>query len=122
IDGTNLRTLAIGSFTEGERDIAVNATHVYWVDDKAGLMRVPLGASAAAEVVTPTDYAKSIALDATSVYWRGWASGYEDVVMKGPIVKGDQVTLAVGQNSQDIVVDEAYVYLTGSQTVRKIAK
>jgi hypothetical protein len=92
--------------------IAVDATHVYWSDRTAGVVKrralASLGANMAAEVGAIDQKPGDLALDATRVYW---VTGNGFVRSHAKDGSGDVLTLASGESeAETILVDDQYVY------------
>lgn len=79
---------------DSARDIIVDSTNVYWLDD-ANVMKVPLGGGISTTLASDQGFADDIAIDATNVYW---AAHSDETVMKVPKAGGPPVALATGQN------------------------
>jgi hypothetical protein len=129
----------------GGRNLAINATSVYWTwgntvttsldgggyvpTDKGYVMRTTLSLVGAGPPTTLASLsggglAWGLALDATSVFWT-MVTGENSPsrVMKMPLAGGTPVTLASGQNGAfGIVVDSTYAYWAspGDGTVMKV--
>jgi hypothetical protein len=94
--------------------IAVDATHVYWVDPgtnggsgDGAVMKVALDGSALTTLVADQNWGGPIAVDATSVYWV--ASGG---LQKIPLGGGTPVVLSTDFTNDNITVGPAGVYGT----------
>jgi hypothetical protein len=91
--------------------LAVDETHVYWVDDgKVRAMSKAAGEPSLRELASGSDMLPAIAIDATHVYWTNATQG---TILRVPKEGGDPETLTGEQNDPEaIAVDEAAIYWT----------
>lgn len=111
--------------------IAVNATHVYWVNQGLGgqpgaVMRATLDGKVREIVVPNQSGALSIALDANNVYWTNqWENAVRQAPLDGITDGGAPLTIASNQTTvSGIAVDANYVYWAnyGDGFVRRVPK
>lgn len=106
-------TLTSGSLDS--RQIAVNASHVYFTQTEAGkVSRVPRGGGAVEVLAQTQSKPASIALDQNNVYWIN-NDYYTPTVQKLPLVNGDLPVSVASTSNLDLyslAVDATYVYWT----------
>jgi hypothetical protein len=99
-------TLGASTFPQ---DLVVDATYVYWADQKDGeIYRAPIaGGTQVTFAAAPS--AVGVAIDAARIYWTEVnAAG---AVMSKPLDGGAAKTIATGQGSPwEVVVDATYAY------------
>ena len=102
------------------REIAVDATSVYWTSYADGaVMKVAIGGGAPTLLASGQKDPFAIAVDAASVYWTNLGDG---TVMKVAIGGGDPTVLASGQiSATGIAVKAGRVYWTNIAAVMSVA-
>lgn len=117
LDGGTPTTFASGFSGDGG-GVAVNGTTVYFFDG-AALVSVPLAGGAPTPLATGLDEPRSIALDATHVYWTaegGKGAPETGALMKVPPAGGTPDTLVSGLTRPfGLAVDSTSVYWAGSE-------
>jgi hypothetical protein len=124
VSGGPAISLASGRFAPGA--IAVGPTAVYWAEggelSNGAIMMLPLEGGSLATLV-PGIRPRSLAVDATSIYWTDLTAG---TVAKAPLAGGVATLLASDQKDPgSIAVDSTSVYWTdfgrnGAGTVMKL--
>lgn len=103
------------------RDIAINATALYW-QTSAGLGTAPLSGGAPAAMAVSMPHVRQMTVDDAYVYW---ADDTDGTVMKAPLAGGTPTTLHAGDVPYAIAVDDRSVYWTspsGGTVMRLIPK
>jgi hypothetical protein len=131
LEGGTPVTLASGGYPDG---IALDSANVYWTDPlNATVMKASLFGGAPATVASGVQ-ASNIVVDSANAYWtvaglvNGFGCSGEKVcggsVMKVGLSGGMPVTLASGENPQNLAVDSTSVYWTDASagTVMKTLK
>lgn len=101
------------------RYMAMNATHLYWTDDRAGTVsRLPIAGGAAVTLASSQYNPEGIALDANYVYWLLLTGGTGvGTVRRMPLAGGAATDLATGGKFPfGLAVDATSVYWTDDQT------
>lgn len=103
-------------------DLAVTASHVYWLDSPVGtggtarVMSLPLGGGTPVMLAAFEGAPRSIAVDSASVYWT--AQGSVAAVSKVPLTGGSPVVVtSPADNTSDVggvAVDATNVYWTAT--------
>jgi hypothetical protein len=121
LDGSMMTTLVM----QVGRQIAVNATHVYWTfgddpnPDGGQIMSLPLSGGTPTTVAGGLDDPWPIAADASGAYWVDYGDG--KVMRAAP--DGTVTTLASGQYATTtIAIDDANVYWAAAGYVTKVPK
>jgi hypothetical protein len=116
LDGANPFGLVTGAGVPV--DLAVDGSHVFWVDFELGLMRVPLGGGTPSTLTTQQMFLVNVAIDAHDIYCaarNGDGNGITPmgVIVKVPIAGGIPTMLARGQlGPAGIAVDATHAYWT----------
>jgi hypothetical protein len=128
-DGSSSKVLAAG--LEGPRGVAADATHVYFTDTAGALGRIPR-TGGAAQIIAKAPagfYARSLALDATHVYWRAAETGdfpaAEGYLYKLAKSGGELEPIADKEpGARGLTLDATHVYFTSivSGTVSRVRK
>ena len=104
--GGSVTTLATDQYPAVS--VAVDGTHVYWVDSGGSVKKVPLGGGSVTTLATGQNDPLSVEVDDTHVYWVNFYGGTVNAV---PVGGGSVTTLASGQyNPRSVAVDGTHVY------------
>jgi hypothetical protein len=114
IDAGLPTTMLAAGAANGPRDIAVDATHVYWNDAKANtVMKVPKGGGVQIALASDQIGVTGLAIDGTHVYWVNATRDAMGAVMKAPLGGGTPIAIASQQAAPNsIAVDATHVYWT----------
>lgn len=95
----------------GSTHLAVDATHIYFSDSRAGtISRIPISGGPVEVLASAQNNPGAVVVDATNVYWSNQAAG-SGAVMKVPLAGGTPTTLALdGDIPGDVTIDAANVY------------
>jgi hypothetical protein len=125
LTGGPVEILVAGVGAEG---IAVDATHVYWVNpgieppggNDGAIMKVPLGGGAPTPLATDLKMPRMVALTPSHVYWTVF---YGNTVMRAAKDGSDVVTIAsTGTGAFGIALDAQFVYWTEKSMTAPIKK
>jgi hypothetical protein len=110
LNGDYPTTLANGQYYA--ISVAVNGTHLYWVDETGAnggtVNEVPVGGGTVTTLASGQDDPRSVAVDGTHVYWVNFGDG---TVNEVPIGGGSVTTLATGQSEPvSVAVAGTHVY------------
>lgn len=107
--------------------IAVDGTHVYWVDQtSAGIMRTAKAGGPPQKVVDGYVQIESVSVDDTNVYFAG-SKGTKIPIVKAPKAGGAATELAPTSNARVVTVDADNVYFLmndkgGDLAIHKVPK
>lgn len=109
--------MPIATDEPGIYEMAVDATHVYWVDNgqfdhEANVRRMPLGGGPIETLFSTPERMYSLAVSDGFVYAAYTGPGYAGQIYKIPAAGGPATTLASGFNPTSISVDGEWVYYT----------
>ncbi len=133
LDGSGAVTVLASGQPKPE-GMAVDDTHVYWVNwadgaprvSAAAVMRVPKAGGIMPTILAPNQMGpRGVAVDATHVYWTVWATGEIKRLLKGG--GGSPETVAMAEmNPRDVAVDATHVYWgnfgSGDQKIKRTSK
>jgi hypothetical protein len=105
----------LADLPSGDKQVAVNASHVYFTQREAGTVsRVPRAGGAVEVLAQAQTRPTSIALDQNNVYWFN-DEFFTPTVQKFPLVGGDLPVQVASTSNTDLfclAVDASYVYWT----------
>jgi len=112
--GGCVTTFASGLHVKGLRSLAVDRTHVYWVDrDHGTVNEAPLSGGPVTTLASGQKGPWDVAVNGTHVYWVDYYGG---TVNEVPVGGGNVTTLATGQAGPGAVaVNGAHVYWVNSR-------